>query len=192
MTNARHASHRRIIGAIAAAGSAALLAGCGLSNPNTASLGGAQTTHQASHHPTTPSPTTTTSVASGTQPPSNAGGPDAQAAIEQYAKLWCNWTTADLMAHERKLEAISVGGAHAQEEAALAAPTEGGTHITNTCKIESLAPGRGDAAGHWVLVTATTTTTETLHGLAPQFHVIYAGVTKRGARYLVNAWTPQS
>jgi hypothetical protein len=179
---------RRASALLAAAGTAGLLAGCGLHNPNTASLGSATPAQ-------TKAITTTTSAASATtkqSTPRNAGSANQKAAIIQYADLWCNWTTSNLMSHERQLEAISVGGARSQEEASIAAPTEGGTHLTNTCTIESLALGRGDASGKWVLVTASQTSTPTLKSLAPQFHVTYATLAKRGTTYLVNSWSPQS
>lgn len=181
----RH-SPRRIGAIVAAVGAAAVLAGCGLHNPNTASLGTATPAHKRAATTTTATPTTTDAT------PKSAGGASIQAAIRQYANLWCNWTTSDLLAHEQKLESIAVGGARAQEQAAVAAPTESGTHLTNTCKIESLALGDNDAAGKWVLVTASQTSTRSMPSLATQYHVTYVTVAKRGARYLVNSWLSQS
>lgn len=174
---------RRISATVAALGTAGLLAGCGLHNPNTASLGTTTPVHTTS---TATTPTTTDTT------PANAGGSSVQAAIRQYANLWCNWTTSDLVSHERQLEAISVGGAREQEEAAIAAPTESGEHLTNTCKIEALSRGMADAAGKWVLITASQTSTRTMPSIATQFHVTYATVAQRGSRYLINSWSPQS
>jgi hypothetical protein len=179
---------RRASAILAVVGVAGLLAGCGLTNPNNATLGSRTPTKTKTAATTTPAATATTKQST----PHNAGSASQQAAIVQYADLWCNWTTGDLMAHERQLEAISVGGARSQEEAAIAAPTEGGTHLTNTCKIESLSLGRGDASGKWVLVTSSQTTSLHLQSLAPQFHVTYATLAKRGSTYLVNSWLPQS
>lgn len=179
-------SPRRIGAAVAAAATAAILAGCGLHNPNTASLGTPIPSHKAAATSTATTPTTSDPT------PKNAGGASIQAAIRQYANLWCNWTTSDLLAHERKLESIAVGGARAQEQAAIAAPTESGTHLTNTCQIESLAPGDNNTAGKWVLVTASQTSTRSMPSLATQYHVTYVTVAKRGLRYLVNSWLPQS
>ncbi len=192
---------RRLAALLAATGTAAVLAGCGLTNPNNVSLGsvGAATTSTS---------TATTAASSGaaattaTPPPAttsqptaaHAGGPSPQAVIEQYAKLWCNWTTGDLHAHERQLEALSVGGARTQEQLALAAATQqGGTsNVTNTCTIEALATGRGDATGKWVLVTASHTSTPSLQALPAQYHVTYVTLAAQGHGYIVNSWLPQS
>jgi len=187
---------RRLGAILAAGGAAALLAGCGLSNPNTASLGSPQATTAT----TTPLATSTAGPAQATtaqpdQPVArNAGASTRQAAIAQYAKVWCNWTTADLHAHERELEAISVGGARTQEQLALAAATQPGgtTHVTTTCTVESLAAGRGDAAGKWVLVTASHTSTPNMPTLPAQYHVTYVTLARRDGRYLVNSWLPKS
>lgn len=188
MRTTPHRFSRRLGPLLGAAAAAVFLAGCGLSNPNTVQLGApsssAPTTSPTS--PTTPSTTQPTAT--------NAGGETQQQAIEQYAGLWCNWTAGDLHAHERQLEAISVGGARAQEQVALAAATQSGppSQITNTCTIEALAPGRADAAGDWVLVTASQTSTPSMQSLAPQYHVTYITLAKRGSRYLINSWLPQS
>ncbi|MGH2909523.1 MAG: hypothetical protein ACRDK8_09525 [Solirubrobacteraceae bacterium] len=142
---------------------------------------------------------TTAPAAATTRQPSQAVAPDAgaktqQVAIAQYAKLWCNWTTADLHTHERQLEAMSTGGARAQEQLALAAATQpgGSTRVTNTCTVESLASGRGDAAGKWVLVTASHTSTPNMPTLPAQYHVTYVTLARRRGRYFVNTWLPRS
>ena len=182
---------RRLGALLALAGVAVLLAGCGLKDPNTVALGSSTSTTSTTA-PASP-PTITTSQH--TAP--SAGGASPQAAIEQYAALWCNWTTADLHAHERQLEALSVGGARTQEQLALASPTQqqgdtGPTDVTNTCKVESLAPGLADAAGQWVLVTASQTSTPGTAPLPAQYHVTYVGLAHQGGRYLVDSWLPQS
>ena len=140
---------RRVGGLLAALVAAALLAGCGLSNPNTAQLGTS----------TAPS-SSSASIASTTTAPQSAaavGGTTPQATIRQYAGLWCNWTTTDLLSHETQMAALSVG--RARKQALLAAGTQAppSSSVTNTCTIESIAPGRSLAAGRWVLVTAAQT-----------------------------------
>jgi len=184
---------RRVGAGLAAAGAAVLLAGCGLHNPNTVSLGSPASTPASSSTTTTSAPTAT-AAASPKSAPAPAGSATPQAAIERYAALWCDWTTADLHAHEHQLEAMSVGGARAQEQLALAAPTQPGgtTNVTNTCTIESLAQGRGDAAGKWVLVTASHSSTPNLPALPAQYHVTYITLATAGQRYVVNSWQPQS
>jgi hypothetical protein len=188
--------HRRLCATLAAAGAAGLLAGCGLSNPNTASLGSPQATTATTT--TLATSTAGPTQATTTQPDQplarDAGARTQRAAIGQYAQLWCNWTTADLHAHERQLEAISTGGARAQEQLALAAATQPGgtTRVTTTCTVESLATGRGDAAGKWVLVTASHTSTPNMPTLQAQYHVTYVTLARRGSRYLVNSWLPKS
>ena len=182
---------RRLGALLALAGVAILVAGCGLKDPNTVALGASTSTTST----TAPASAQTFTTSQHTAP--NAGGASPQAAIEQYAALWCNWTTADLHAHERQLEALSVGGARTQEQLALASPTQqqgdtGPTDVTNTCKVESLAPGLADAAGQWVLVTASQTSTPGTAPLPAQYHVTYVGLAHQGGRYLVDSWLPQS
>ncbi len=182
---------RRLGALLAVAGVAVLVAGCGLKDPNTVALGSSTSTTSTTASASAPTITTSQKTAP------TAGGPSPQAAIEQYAALWCNWTTADLHAHERQLEALSVGGARTQEQLALASPTQqqgdsGPTDVTNTCKVESLAPGLADAAGQWVLVTASQTSTPGTAALPAQYHVTYVGLARQGGRYLVDLWLPQS
>jgi hypothetical protein len=181
---------RRLGALLALAGVAVLVTGCGLKDPNTVALGSSTSTTSAA-------PASTPTITASQQTASSAGGGNPQAAIEQYAALWCNWTAADLHAHERQLEAISVGGARTQEQLALAAPSQqpgdtGPNDVTNTCKVESLAPGRADAAGKWVLVTASQAATPGTPPLPAQYHVTYITLARQGARYLVDSWLPQS
>lgn len=189
---------RRLGAPLAAGAAAVLLAGCGLSNPNAATLGTPGTTSPAATTTTaatsTAGPTLGTTPRPGPAPAHDAGATTQQAAITQYATLWCNWTTADLRAHERELAAMSTGSARTQEQLALAAaPQPGGTtRVTNTCTVESLALGRGDAAGKWVLVTASHTATPNMRALPAQYHVTYVALERRSGRYIVSTWRPQS
>lgn len=190
-------SLRRLGALLAAGASAAVLTGCGLSNPNTATLGSSPTT------PTSTSTASSPTAASTSQSTvRGAGGSTPQAAIVQYARLWCNWTTADLRSHERQLEALSVGGARTQQQLALAAaaqprdsdvPQSGASSAaTNTCTLEALTQGRGNAAGKWVLVTASHTSTPNMPRLPAQYHVTYVTLARHGRQYLVSGWLPQS
>jgi hypothetical protein len=175
---------RRLAAVLTALGAAAILAGCGLSNPNTAQLG-------ASTTPTSPSAT----IASTTSAPQSAapvGATTPQATIRQYAGLWCNWTTADLLSHETQMAALSTG--RARQQTLLAAGTQAppSASVTNTCTVESIAPGRSVAAGRWVLVTAAQTAAAHTPSAATLYHVTYITLAQRGAHYLVSAWAPQS
>jgi hypothetical protein len=175
---------RRVGGLLAALVAAALLAGCGLSNPNTAQLGTS----------TAPS-SSSASIASTTTAPQSAaavGGTTPQATIRQYAGLWCNWTTTDLLSHETQMAALSVG--RARKQALLAAGTQAppSSSVTNTCTIESIAPGRSLAAGRWVLVTAAQTADAATPSATPLYHVTYITLARRSGHYLISSWEPQS
>ena len=162
----------------------ALLAGCGLTNPNTAQLGAS----------TAPSSSRTRLASTTTAPQSAAavGATTPQATIRQYAGLWCNWTTTDLLSHETQMAALSTG--RARKQALLAAGTQAppNSSVTNTCTIESIAPGRSVATGHWVLVTAAQTAAGNTPSAATLYHVTYITLAQRGAHYLVSSWSPQS
>ena len=170
-----------VLGAVAAA---ALLAGCGLSNPNTAQLGAFTATSSSN---------TTAPVATTSQPTAApVGGASAQATIRQYAGLWCDWTTTDLVAHEMQMAALSVGRARNQALLVVGTQRPPSSSVTNTCTIESIAPGRSVAAGRWVLVTAAQTSTAATPSATALYHVTYITLAQRGGRYLVSSWSPQS
>lgn len=188
----KHASHHTSLAPLLVAPVlVALLAGCGLQNPNTVSLG---STNAKAHAPISTRPTArrTRRMSPSRPQPRPVGADSPRVAITRWAALWCDWSTSDLIAHERKLERLSVGGARAQEQAALATPAEHGTHITNTCTIEALAQGAGNAEGQWVLVTSSRTTTPAMQAAAPQFHVTYIRLARRDGRYRVSQWAPRS
>lgn len=180
---------------------AATLAGCGLSNPDTPYGGlkssGSTSTQQASTtqnaEPTHERHGKIPAAASSSQNTlsAGAGGSTPDAAIKQYAALWCNWTSGNLLAHEHRLEGISVGGARQQESLAIASPTETGSKITSTCKVVAIAAGTGPAAGSWVLVTSSQTVAPGQASLPAQLHVTYAGAVQRSGRWVINQWSPQ-
>jgi hypothetical protein len=174
----------RLAVVLTALGAAAVLAGCGLSNPNTAQIGASTATSSSSA--TAPAATTTQQAAA------PAGGATPQATIRQYAGLWCNWTTTDLLSHEMQMAALSVG--RARKQALLVAGTQQppSLSVTNTCTIESIAPGRSVAAGRWVLVTAAQTAAAATPSATPLYHVTYITLAQRGGHYLVSSWSPQS
>jgi hypothetical protein len=184
MQNLTPHSLGRLAAVLAALAASAVLAGCGLTNPNTAQLGAS-----------TAASSSTRTAAAATATPQRAapvGGTTPQATIRQYAGLWCNWTTANLLSHETQLAALSIGRARTQALLAAGTQQPPSSSVTNTCTIESIAPGRSVAAGRWVLVTAAQTAAADAPSATALYHVTYITVAQRGARYLVSSWSPQS
>jgi hypothetical protein len=183
-------------------------AGCGLSNP-----------YQSGHHTTT----TTTSLARASTAPADtpdpaaerggtipkriqaaqnqlangAAQPTPQAALERYARIYLNWTSARVIAIQHQLAAISLGQARAlaQQAAATAGrDTElKASQIANSGQVLSLAPGQNAARGQWVIDTSELTTgAGDYAGLPPTLHIIYARVTDTPPGWVVNEWQPQN
>ena len=175
--------HRRLVAVLAAVAAASLLAACGLTNPNTAALGGSTTSSSSSA--TAPAPTKP-------RPDAPGGGTTPQATIRKYAGLWCNWTATDLLSHETQMAALSTGRARTQALLTAGTQQPPSSSITNTCTIESIAPGRSVAAGRWVLVTAAATADAATPSATPLYHVTYVTLSQHGGPYLVSSWAPQS
>jgi hypothetical protein len=186
------------------------LAGCGLSDPYT------------SQHPTTTSTstlttsTTTTPTVTDADPVPERGGtipnaahaaqnkfaagagmPTPQAALERYANLDINWTAHTVAGIQHELAAISVGQARAQALQAAASYGKDSTlqasQVANTGTVVAIAPGRGRAAGLWVIVTREGTTGQGDYaGLPPTDHITDAQVEHTHHGFVVSAWSPQS
>ena len=120
------------------------------------------------------------------------GATTPQATIRQYAGLWCNWTTGNVLSHETQMAALSVSRARTQALLIAATQRPPSSSVTNTCTIESIAEGRSVAAGRWVLVTAAQTAAAATPSAAPLYHVTYITLARRGGRYLVSSWAPRS
>lgn len=126
-----------------------------------------------------------------------AAEPSARAALERYAQLAVNWNWRQLADRERRLASISLGQARAQALAAAAQVAANSTlraqRVTNTGRLVSIAPGRGPAAGRWVIVTLEQTRGHGPYARLPQtLHVTYAQVTHTPGGYVVDQWHPQS
>jgi hypothetical protein len=197
----------------AAALAAAVLAGCGLSDPYQRSQSPARsTTPDATASSTT---TTSTSADAGDPPPERNGTVPAQVtnsedrvspeatsatprdAVLHYTNLYINWKTGQLIAHQRKLAQISIGAARLQAQQAAASastnPQLETDHVSNTGQIVSAQPGSGPAAGKWVIVTAEKTVgTSDYQGLPAAIHVTYAALTHLRTGWVVSQWSPQS
>ena len=169
------------------------VAGCGLSNP-----------YQSGRHPTTATTTSapaSTAPADAPDPAPERGGtipkraqaaqnqladgaaePTPQAALERYARVYLNWTSARVIATQHQLAAISLGQARALAQQAAATASRDtqlkASQLANSGQVISLAPGQDAARGQWVIVTSELTTgAGDYAGLPPTLHIIYARVT---------------
>jgi len=120
-----------------------------------------------------------------------------EAALARYSQIAVNWNWRNLAAVQHHLASISLGQARAQAlQAAAGASTGsnlGAQRITNSGQPIAIAPGRGPAAGRWVIVTRERTTGQGAYaGLPPTLHVTYAQTTHTRHGYVVSQWTPQN
>ncbi len=197
--------------------SAALVAGCGITNPYQPS----HTTTTSTARSSAPTSTTTSSTGAGAprdlgDPPGERNGtiptaekaaqqrlatgaasPTPQAALERYAHLYINWQASDLATHQRQLAAISLGQARAQALQAAASSTTNTaltrSHVANHGQLVALTPGSAAAAGVWVLVTRESTTGQgDYQGLPATLHVTYAQLTHTTTGWVVSQWAPQT
>lgn len=124
-------------------------------------------------------------------------GPTPQAAFARYATVAVNWSWRDLAAVERRLATLSLGRARAQALQAAAHAAADTTlrqqRIRNSGRAVSIAPGQGQAAGRWVIVTNERTSGRGAYaGLPPTLHVTYAQVTHTRRGFVVTRWQPQN
>ncbi len=187
---------------------AACLAGCGIANPYAA--------NPERHVAPRPAGTATVSTATDADPAPERGGtipgratraqnalatrtPQAtpQAALEQYALTYINWTAKTVAQVQRRLASTSQGSARAQALQAAASYSHDTTllksHVTNTGTVVTVAHGEGAAARDWVVVTRETTTGEGDYaGLPAQLHITYAQLTHTKTGWVVTTWSPQT
>lgn len=188
---------------------AAVVAGCGITNPYTPNH--ATTTH-AQHANTTapvaaakgtdpseppPSKTTTTATSGVTAGNSASGAEMPRQALRLYWRLYVNWTAKTIEARQRRLAALSQGTARAAALQAAASysrdPELEHSHVANSGAIVSIAPGQGPQRGSWVIVTTEHTTgTGDYTGLPAAAHVTYAHLTHTPHGWVITQWSPQS
>lgn len=176
---------------------AATVAGCGIHDP------------YQTHQPATEAPkasSTTRRVASAptehdgpSQPtiailPRSAAAPTPQVALSRFARLYGNWTAAQLSERSKQLAAISTGQARAQAlKLASRATVLERYKVTNTSTLAAIAPGQGEERGRWAVVTNERTRgTGPYLGLPATSHVSWATVQLQHTGYVVSGWYPAS
>ena len=187
------------------------LAGCGLSDPyeqqqpkRTSSTARSSTT--ASTGPTVASVTASgTTIAGnpgerdeGRVPPnrmrvrSDLAAPSAQAALEQFTRLYINWTASELPARSRQLAELTTGQAQAQALALAArAAVLARYEVTNSGTVTAIAAGQGSEQGRWAVVTNELTTGIGPYlGLPATSHVTWATVIHTRHGYVIDSWYP--
>lgn len=182
---------------------AAALAGCGITDP------------YSTRQPVTTTTGTSTTAVTNAEPAPERGGtipagaraaqshtaasasrttPDA--ALEQYAGLYVNWSAHSVIEVQRQLAALSIGQARAQALQAAASYTRDQTlaqsGVANSGHLVAITPSL-TTSGLWVLVTSEQTTGKGGYsGLPPTLHVIYAGLTRTASGFVVSEWAPQN
>jgi hypothetical protein len=190
---------------------AAVVAGCGLTNPYAT-----QTARTGTARPATTTTATATTTVTDADPIPERGGtisraarraqaalgtgaaaPSPQAALQRYARLYSNWTAATVANQQRQLAAISLGSARGQALQAAASyrhdTTLRASHVANSGGVITIAKGQGAATGSWVVVTRETTTGRgDYQGLPAQLHITYAQLTHTPDGWVISSWSPQS
>ena len=201
--------HRHASPVLLAVSAAVALAGCGLTDPYTAK-------QPSSSVPNSTSPSTTQSTtATNADPVPERGGtilpgarmtqsqlatgaaqPTPQSALEQYARLYVNWSARTVAADQRELAAISVDQARAQAQQAATSYAHDQTlqqsDVASSGHLVAITSSI-TTPGQWVLVTSEQTTGKGDYaGLPPTLHVTYAQVTRTSSGWVVSEWAPQN
>jgi hypothetical protein len=129
-------------------------------------------------------------------PAASAGASSPEAALRRYALAYTNWQAGTLVAHERRLAALTVGPARLTALQTAAARGDAGElaahRVQNTGTVLSIAPGQGAARGRWVIVTREQTAgTGAYAGVPLSLHVTLARVLGLGGGWVVDEWAPQ-
>jgi hypothetical protein len=183
---------------------AVALAGCGITDPyagtkpatSTSTSSSAATATNADPAPERGGTIPASARAAQSRLSPGAAQPTAQTALQRYARLYVNWTSANVAAVQHELASLSEGQARAQALQAAASYTHDQTLA------QSGVANRGHLVaitlsiitpGQWVLVTSEQTTGKGEYaGLPPTLHVIYAQVTRTPKGWVVSEWAPQN
>jgi len=178
-------------------GVAATAAGCGIHDPyqtrqpaTAATTGSSTTTGVApapSEHDGASQPTTAIV-------PVSAVAPTPQVAVARFARLYGNWTAAQLTERSKQLAAVSTGQARAQAlELASRATALERYRVTNTSTVVAIGPGQREERGRWAIVTNESTSGSGPYlGLPATSHVSWATVQLQHGGYVVSGWYPAS
>ena len=183
---------------------AALLTGCGISDPYAGTHAATSTSTSSSAAALTnadPAPERGGTIPAGARAAQSrlsagAARPTPQAALERYAHLYVNWTADSVAAVQRELASLSEGQARAQALQAAASYTRDQTltqsGVTNSGHLVAITPSL-TTPEQWVLVTSEQTSgTGDYAGLPSTLHVIYAQVTRTASGFVVSEWAPQN
>jgi hypothetical protein len=138
-----------------------------------------------------PTPAPAQRVAGGWRTPTEA--------VYAFATRYINWNAGDISTQLRSLARVSVGQARSaitQAASGTAADYElrqGG--IANAGQVEGIAPVAGTRHEYAVVTRERTTATsiDEYQGLAPEWHLALATVTRtRGGLWVLSGWRPQS
>jgi hypothetical protein len=184
------------------------LVGCGIADPYAHNAVRSSTTTSAPRavgttatvtNPSEPAPSRPSTTASGgvTADTSPSGASTPRQALRLYTRLYVNWTTMTIGAHQRQLAAISQGTARAaalQADASYSHDIElKNRRVANAGSIVSIAAGEGPERGRWVVVTSEHTTgSGDYTGLPASAHVTYAHLTHTPHGWVIDQWSPQN
>jgi hypothetical protein len=128
-------------------------------------------------------------------PSSLASSP--QAALLRYARLYDNWQAASLPTVEHRLASLSIGAAKLTAEQIAASNSTiadlAAHHVQNNGLVLAITPGKGPAAGQWIVVTQEQNTgTAPYTNLPPTLHVTLARTEHLDQGWVISCWTPRN
>jgi hypothetical protein len=123
--------------------------------------------------------------------------PSPQTALLRYGCLYTNWQAASLPTVERQLASLAVGPARLTVEQLAASASIvaelARNHVQNRGIVLAIAPGRGPAAGQWIVVTQEESTgTGPYAGLPPTLHVTLASTEHLEHGWVISSWIPRT
>lgn len=160
-------------------------------------------------NPDAPSPEPLSKGGSGVQSPGEPKAPPPrqgpapadvqstpQQALEQYARLYANWTYKTLVYRQRELAAISTGAARLTDlQAAKQTSTDttlAGSKVENSGEVIAVAANRA-SPGEWVVVTRERTSGGGEYAALPaRYHVTLARLASCAGGWAVRQWLPQT
>jgi hypothetical protein len=120
-------------------------------------------------------------------------------AVYVFATQYINWNSRDVSARLRALASVSVGQARSAVSAAASETASDGElkrgQVTNSGVVEAIAPVIGHRYEYAVATREQTTAsgTDAYQGIAPEWHLAVATVTRLGGGFWVlSDWQPEN
>jgi hypothetical protein len=171
---------------------AAAATGCGINDP----LNDTALTAPRQHSTRSPNEQGTPGRGRPSRSALKAAASTPTGAIRRFAELYINWNAETLVAHQRKLAAISIGEASSTQARAVARTRADyelrRSQIANEGRVVAIAPTVPPRPGIYMVVTRERTTgTSVYDQLEAAYHLTIATVEQIPGGWAVSQWRPQ-